>query len=205
MVHRLRRGENTSLTALAPDASRVSVGVGWELDVVAGTLDADVFAVLLGADGQVLSDGHLVFYNNDASPEGAVRLSGGIEGGEPGSDRQRLVVDLAGAPPEVERILVALAVYGVGEAAEEPRTLRDVRDLYLRVLADPAEGTVDAGTGPADGTELVRYDIELATTIENALVLGEVYRLGEEWKVVATAQGYASGLRGVATDFGVHV
>jgi len=205
MVHTLRRGENTSLSGLAPDTTRISVGVGWELDVAAGTLEADVFAVLLGADGQVLSDGHLVFYNNDASPEGTVRVTGPLEGGDPGSDRQRLVIDLAGTPPEVERVLVAIAVYGAGEAAEETRTLRDVRDLYLRVVADPADGTTDAATGAPDGTELVRYTVELATTIENALVLGEVYRLGEEWKVAATAQGYASGLRGVATEFGVHV
>lgn len=209
MVHTLRRGENVSLSGLAASTTRVTVGVGWEVDVVAGTLDADVFALLVGADGQVVSDAHLVFYNNHASPTGAVRLAGVPDGAGVGDDRQRVVVDLAGTPPEVERVVVAVAVYAVGESADgERRTLSDVRDLFLRIVDDPADGPVpDAPDhdGAARADELVRYDVELTPTIEDALVLGEIYRLGEEWKVVAVGQGYASGLEGVATEFGVHV
>ncbi|KJS58128.1 TerD family protein, partial [Streptomyces rubellomurinus] len=40
---------------------------------------------------------------------------------------------------------------------------------------------------------------------ETAMVFGELYRNGAEWKFRAIGQGYASGLRGIATDYGVNV
>ncbi|WP_030078205.1 TerD family protein, partial [Streptomyces baarnensis] len=40
---------------------------------------------------------------------------------------------------------------------------------------------------------------------ETAMVFGELYRNGAEWKFRAIGQGYASGLRGIAQDFGVNL
>ena len=42
-------------------------------------------------------------------------------------------------------------------------------------------------------------------TSETALVLAEVYRRGGAWKIRAVGQGYADGLAGIATDFGVSI
>ncbi|SEC17934.1 TerD domain-containing protein [Streptomyces melanosporofaciens] len=40
---------------------------------------------------------------------------------------------------------------------------------------------------------------------ETAMVFGELYRNGAEWKFRAVGQGYASGLAGIASDFGVNL
>ncbi|MCW0014675.1 TerD family protein, partial [Burkholderia pseudomallei] len=40
---------------------------------------------------------------------------------------------------------------------------------------------------------------------ETAMVFGELYRNGSDWKFRAVGQGYASGLAGIAKDFGVNV
>ncbi len=37
------------------------------------------------------------------------------------------------------------------------------------------------------------------------MVFGELYRNGPDWKFQAVGQGYASGLRGIALDYGVDV
>ena len=37
------------------------------------------------------------------------------------------------------------------------------------------------------------------------MVFGELYRRESEWKFRAVGQGYASGLRGIANDYGVNV
>ncbi|CAM5535107.1 Chemical-damaging agent resistance protein C OS=Streptomyces fumanus OX=67302 GN=GCM10018772_30250 PE=3 SV=1 [Streptomyces fumanus] len=37
------------------------------------------------------------------------------------------------------------------------------------------------------------------------MVFGELYRNGAEWNFRAVGQGYASGLAGIAQDFGVNV
>lgn len=67
----------------------------------------------------------------------------------------------------------------------------DVRDLGL-VLLDAA------------GQVTVRFDIADAGT-ETAMVLGEFYLRGEEWKFRAVGQGWDSGLVGLATDYGITV
>jgi tellurium resistance protein TerD len=35
------------------------------------------------------------------------------------------------------------------------------------------------------------------------MIFAEIYRYDGEWKFRAVGQGYATGLRGVATDYGV--
>lgn len=37
------------------------------------------------------------------------------------------------------------------------------------------------------------------------MILGEVYRHREDWKFWAVGQGYANGLAGIATDYGVAI
>ena len=57
----------------------------------------------------------------------------------------------------------------------------------------------------ANGTELARYDLSEDASTETAMVFGELYRNNGEWKFRAIGQGYASGLAGIAPDFGVNV
>ena len=57
----------------------------------------------------------------------------------------------------------------------------------------------------AGGAELARYDLSEDASTETAMLFGELYRNAAEWKFRAVGQGYASGLRGLATDFGVNV
>lgn len=68
-----------------------------------------------------------------------------------------------------------------------------VRNAYIRVV------------DRANGNELARYDLSEDASTETAMVFGELYRNGAEWKFRAIGQGYASGLSGIARDYGVNV
>jgi tellurium resistance protein TerD len=68
-----------------------------------------------------------------------------------------------------------------------------VRNAFIRVI------------NQANGEELARYDLTEDASTETAMVFGELYRNGEEWKFRAVGQGYASGLAGIAKDYGVNV
>ena len=57
----------------------------------------------------------------------------------------------------------------------------------------------------ADNSELARYDLSEDASTETAMVFGELYRNGAEWKFRAVGQGYTSGLAGIARDYGVNV
>ncbi|MGI3780680.1 MAG: TerD family protein, partial [Janthinobacterium lividum] len=57
----------------------------------------------------------------------------------------------------------------------------------------------------ADQAELARFDLSEDASTETAMIFGELYRNGAEWKFRAVEQGYSSGLEGIARDYGVSV
>jgi tellurium resistance protein TerD len=53
--------------------------------------------------------------------------------------------------------------------------------------------------------EVARYDLSEDASIETAMIFGEIYRYGGEWKFKAVGQGYAGGLGPLASQYGVNV
>ena len=187
----LSKGGNVSLTKMAPSLTAVTVGLGWDVRTTTGTdFDLDASAMLCGGDGKVLDDSHFVFFNNLKSPDGSVEHTGDNLTGEGEGDDEQIKVDLTVMPAEVDKIAFPVSIY---DADKRSQTFGQVRNAFIRVL------------NQADGAELARYDLTEDASTETAMVFGELYRSGTEWKFRAVGQGYASGLSGIAGDFGVNV
>ncbi|MEV6137948.1 TerD family protein [Nocardia sp. NPDC051990] len=179
------KGGTVSLSKQAPNLTQVAVGLGWEVRATTGAdFDLDASALACGADHKVLSDRHFVFYNNRRSPEGSIEHTGDNPTGEV------INVDLAATPPTITSIFFPVSIH---EADIRGQSFGQVRNAYIRV--------VDRSTG----TELARFDLTEDAATETALVFGELYRHGDEWKFRAIGQGYASGLAGIARDHGVNI
>ncbi|WP_405834631.1 VWA domain-containing protein [Streptomyces sp. NBC_01176] len=146
-----------------------------------GAPDADASALLLGADGRVRDDGDFVFYNQPRHVSGAVRHLGKRQ--DAGVTTDTVEVDLRSLEPEIERVVLG--------ASADGGTFGQLSGLTLRLL--------DAGTQ----REFARFEMEATT--ETAFLGGELYLRGGQWKFRAIGQGYASGLAGLATDFGISV
>src|SRR3546814_5794195 len=87
MAVSLSKGTNVSLTKEAPNVSAVTVGLGWDVRLTDGAaFDLDASAFVLGADDKVLSDAHFIFYNNKATPDGAVVYGGDNRTGDGAGD-----------------------------------------------------------------------------------------------------------------------
>ncbi|MCZ7414061.1 MULTISPECIES: TerD family protein [unclassified Streptomyces] len=187
----LSKGGNVSLTKEAPNLTAVLVGLGWDARTTTGAdFDLDASALLADGQGKVLSDQHFVFFNNLTSPDGSVEHTGDNTTGVGDGDDEALKVNLAGVPADVQKIVFPVSIY---EAETRQQSFGQVRNAYIRVV------------NQADGKELARYDLTEDASTETAMVFGELYRHGAEWKFRAIGQGYASGLRGIAQDFGVNV
>ncbi len=55
------------------------------------------------------------------------------------------------------------------------------------------------------GAEIARYDLSEDASVETAMIFGEIYRNGADWKFKAVGQGFAGGLGPLASSFGVSV
>lgn len=187
----LSKGGNVSLSKEAPGLSAIDIGLGWDVNTFSGgDFDLDASAILLGANGKVVSDAHFIFFNNLTSPDGSIQHTGDNLTGEGDGDDELIKASLASIPAEIERIVVAVSIY---DAETRNQNFGAVRNAFIRVV------------NQANGSEIARYDLTEDASVETAMVFGEVYRNGGEWKFKAVGQGYASGLRGIASDFGVNV
>ena len=187
----LSKGGNVSLTKEAPGLTAVTVGLGWDVRSTTGTdFDLDASAILVDASGKVTGDKDFVFFNNLQSSDGSVKHLGDNLTGEGEGDDEQVNVDLAAVPGNVDKVVFAVSIY---EGDSRGQSFGQVRNAFIRVV------------NQAGGAELARYDLSEDASTETAMVFGEIYRNGADWKFRAVGQGYATGLRGIATDFGVNV
>ncbi|MDF0529442.1 TerD family protein [Tsukamurella sp. 8F] len=187
----LAKGGNVSLTKEAPGLTAVAIGLGWDARTSTGAdFDLDASALALGGNQKVLSDNHFVFYNNLRSPDGSIEHTGDNLTGEGDGDDETINIQLDAVPPNVESIVFPVSIY---EADQRGQSFGQVRNAYIRVV------------NQANGAEVARYDLTEDASTETAMIFGEVYRRGPEWKFRAIGQGYASGLGGIARDYGVNV
>ncbi|MEV6355131.1 TerD family protein [Streptomyces hydrogenans] len=145
---------------------------------VAAPVRLDVSGLLLGADGKVRSDDDFIFYNQPAGP-GVTYRSGG------GTAPDAILVDTGALPAGIERIVVTASPDAAGQTFQGIEPTATVRE--------------------ADGGAVIATFTPPQLATETALVVVEIYQRNGAWKVRAVGQGYANGLAGIATDFGVSV
>ena len=165
------------MTAMTP-GSNIPLPVTRVTVDVAAPVRLDVSGLLLTGDGKVRSDDDFIFYNQPNGP-GVTYRSGG------GAAPDAITVDTAALPPGVEKVVVTASPDAAGQSfqgIEPTATIRGTDDnSVLATFTPPQLGT------------------------ETALVIVEIYLRNGQWKARAVGQGYANGLAGIATDFGVTV
>ncbi|WP_328909495.1 TerD family protein [Streptomyces sp. NBC_00234] len=165
------------MTAMTP-GSNIPLSAARVAVDVAAPVRLDVSGLLLTADGKVRSDDDFIFYNQP-SGSGVTYRSGG------GSAPDAIVVDTTAVPPGIEKIVVTASPDAAGQTFQGIEPTATVRN------AD-------------DGTALATFTPPRLGA-ETALVVIEIYLRNGAWKARAVGQGYANGLAGIATDFGVSV
>ncbi|SOD78695.1 Stress response protein SCP2 [Streptomyces sp. 1222.2] len=165
------------MTAMTP-GSNIPLPVTRVAVDVSAPVRLDVSGLLLTADGKVRSDDDFIFYNQPSGPGVAYRSGGG-------ATPDSITVDTSAVPPGIEKIVVTASPDAAGQTFQGIEPTATIRDA--------ANGSViSTFTPPQLGTE-------------TALVIVEIYLRNGAWKARAVGQGYANGLAGIATDFGVTV
>lgn len=145
---------------------------------VSAPVRLDVSGLLIAANGKVRSDNDFVFYNQPSGP-GVTHRSGG------GASPDAITVDTAAVPADIEKIVVTASPDAAGATFAGTEPTATVRD--------------------ADSGAVIATFTPPRLSTETALVVVEIYRRAGVWKARAVGQGYANGLAGIATDFGVSV
>ncbi|ALC83659.1 MULTISPECIES: TerD family protein [Bacillus] len=192
MAISLSKGQKVDLTKTNPGLNKVIVGLGWDTNKYDGgndfDLDSSVF--LLDSTGRCASSADFVFYNQTEGAGGAVVHTGDNRTGEGSGDDEQVKISLNDVPANISKISFVITIHE-GEARNQ--NFGQVSNAYVRVVNE-------------DGNEeLIRYDLSEDFSIETALITGELYRHGTEWKFSAVGSGYQGGLARIATDYGLEI
>ncbi|MFM9633269.1 MULTISPECIES: VWA domain-containing protein [Streptomyces] len=103
-----------------------------------------------------------------------------------------------------------VSVDGAAVTAELSRLPADVQRVVAVVSTDPLQPGAVFTRAPQltitqSGAASALFTAPDFTSGETVVVLAELYRRGDDWRARAVGQGYASGLAGLATDYGVDV
>lgn len=192
MAVSLQKGQKVDLTKTNPGLTQIKVGLGWDTNKYdgGGEFDLDVSVFLLNEQGKVEDDKHFVFFNNPQSPDGSVVHSGDNRTGAGDGDDEVIEIDLSKVSASIQKVAFTITIY---DATARSQNFGQVSNAYARVLS------------ANNGEELIRYDLGEDFSIETAVVVGELYRHGSEWKFSAIGAGYKDGLAGLARDYGVNI
>ena len=175
----LQPGQNFSITQQSPATTTIEITLDWQPANTPLTLDSSAFA--LTAQGKVRGDGDFIFYNQTTLNGGGIQRAG---------DGRTFTVNFSALPAAIERIIIALTIDQGQRRGQSFGQLNQVR-AEIRTAGHE--------------TPLAIFSLATKMMPETALIVGEMYRRGGEWKFRAVGQGFVGGLGPLAQQYGVDV
>jgi stress response protein SCP2/uncharacterized protein YegL len=141
-------------------------------------LTPDFACFALDAQGKLVDDRYMTFFNQPATPCGGIAL------GAVAPDKDGFAVQLGRLPASVERIVITATI--------DHGAMSQLASGHLRLVGQ-------------DG-EFARFDVTGQDfAAEQAVMLGEIYRKDNNWRFMAVAQGFNGGLAALVRHFGATV
>lgn len=181
MAVSLQKGQKVSLTKGNDGLSQLIVGLGWDqAEKPKGlfarkprNIDCDASAILL-RNGHFMGKKDIVYFGHLSHESGAVIHKGDNLTGEGEGDDEQIFVDLSRVPADVDRIVIVVNIY---QGAARGQHFGMIRNAFIRIV----DGR--------NNSEMLRYSLTDDYSGMLAMLFGEIYRNGTEWKFNALGQG----------------
>lgn len=190
MAISLVKGQKVDLTKGNPGLKNIMVGLGWDVNQfdTGADFDLDAAAFMLGSNSRCPTEKEFIFYGNLEHGSGSVKHMGDNLTGEGEGDDEQIEVDLALIPSNIDKVAFTVTIY---DADARQQNFGQVSNAYIRIVDE------------ATNTEIIRYDLGEDFSIETAVVVGELYRHGGEWKFNAIGSGFQGGLAALCANYGI--
>lgn len=204
MVVNLQKGQRVDLTKGNAGLNRLQVGLGWdpvEKDKKKGGLLGGLFggggsaganvdcdaSVLMLQDDRITNQEDVVYFGRKASVDGSVKHSGDNLTGDGSGDDETVFIDLNTVPAKFNKLVFVVNIY---EAKKRNQDFGMIKNAYIRVV------------NPTNNEELIRYNLSENYGGQTALITGEIYRHGSDWKFGAIGTGTTDdGLSGLVNRY----
>ncbi|MFZ4791214.1 MAG: SUMF1/EgtB/PvdO family nonheme iron enzyme [Candidatus Competibacteraceae bacterium] len=171
-VMNISRGQRIKLTDIISNGNEFQLGIACN----SPGLVVDFSCFGLDASEKLSDDRYMTFFNQPATPCGGVSLS------PPTGDSAGFAITLQKLPTIIHHLIITAAIDGSG-------TMSQLKNGYVRFLSK--------------GTEVARFDFKGADfSAERALMLLDIYRKDNIWRISAVGQGFNGGLDALVKHFG---
>ncbi len=171
----LTKGQKVDLTKGTPGLTKLMVGLGWDVNAFDSgyNFDLDASAFMVGSNGKCPTEKEFIFYSNLEHPSESVKHMGDNLTGAGEGDDEQIVIELDKVPAQYDRIVVVVNIF---RAEARNQHFGMIENAFIRI--------VDA----RNNQELCRFNLSEHYDGMTAMIFGEVYRHGNEWKFNAIGQ-----------------
>lgn len=187
MAINLQKGQRVDLTKTNPGLSKIMVGLGWDpvqsggkglLGALFGgrgaDIDCDASVLMLGENDKLQNNHDVVYFGNLRSRDGSVQHSGDNLTGAGDGDDEQIQVDLSRVSANIQKLVFVVNIY---DCVKRRQHFGMIKNAFIRIV------------NPANGQEMLHYNLTDDYSGKTCLITGEIYRHGGEWKFAAIGSG----------------
>ena len=176
---KLEKGQKLSLNENAKNLSKLIVTLDYNIISKGNNefdLDASVFMVDIN---NKTAEKDFIFYENTKSTCGGVVIKKDHNTSLKDAYNESIQLDLNLIPLHIQKLAFTVTIY---EASESHQNFGQVSEGYFRIIAGDTK------------QEILSYKFNEDLSIETAMVVAEIYRYKNEWKINCIGSGFRGGL-----------
>ncbi|MGH4050233.1 MAG: TerD family protein [Clostridium sp.] len=185
---KVKKGQKLSLNENAKNVSKLIVTLDFNvMNIGASEFDLDVSVFMVDGNNKT-AEKDFIFYENTKSSCDGVILKKDHNTYLKDAYDESVQLDLKLVPPNIQKLAFTVTIY---EASDRNQNFGHVSDGYFRIIAGDRK------------EEIMSYKFNENLSIETAVVVAEIYRYKNEWKINCIGSGFRGGLEALCDNYGI--
>ena len=185
---KLSKGQKLSLNQNAKNLSKLIVTLDYNISLNGhNEFDLDVSVFMVDINDKT-KEKDFIFYENTKSACGGIVIKQDHNTSIKEAYNESIQLDLNLIPRSIQKLSVTVTIY---EANERLQNFGQVSDGYFRII----EGDTKQ--------EILNYNFNEKLSVETAIVVAEIYRYKNEWKINCIGSGFRGGLEALCNNYGI--
>ena len=185
---KLKKGQKLSLNENAKNLSKLIVTLDFNIiNNESSEFDLDVSVFMVDINNKT-TEKDFIFYENTKSTCGGVVIKQDHNTSLKEAYNESIQLDLNKIPAHIQKLAFTVTVY---ESNERHQNFGQVSDGYFRIIAGDTK------------KEILNYKFNENLSVETAVVVAEIYRYKNEWKINCIGSGFRGGLEALCNNYGI--
>lgn len=185
---KLKKGQKLSLNENAKNLSKLIVTLDYNI-MAKGDIEFDLDACVFMVDiNNKTAEKDFIFYENTQSTCGGVAIKKDHNTYLKDAYNESIQLDLNLIPTYIQKLAFTVTVY---EASQRNQNFGQVSDGYFRIISGDTK------------EEILSYKFNEDLSIETAVVVAEIYRYKNDWKINCIGSGFRGGLEALCSNYGI--